>query len=315
MTREQRAVMWNAIGGPDELYVAEVPIPTVGEQRVLVRVSAVGVNPYDVKLLTGAAVQDKPFPRGICSDVAGVVVAVGDGAEYVDGTPISVGDRVFGWGLNTLREQLVVRAASIARIPDAVSDSVAAALTTPALAALACWREVQVTSSDTVVISGASGTVGGLLTQFSLRAGARVIGTASAANVPALTAQGVVAVAYGDGLVERLNTLDTVGTVGFDVGGRPASAQLIAAGIPAERVVTLSGESPPDGVIVADTSKRSAAALAEVIADIASGALRYDVANEFPLEQAADAFRAVQHGDGKSVVLPNAPSHGATSLA
>lgn len=302
MTEQQRAVMWGAVGGPEELFIAEVPVPSVGEERALLRVTAVGLNPYDVKLLTGVAVQDKPFPRGICSDVAGVVTEVGANATYFDGTAVQVGDRVFGWGLNTLRERLVVRAASIARIPDGVSDAVAGALTTPALAALACWRTQSVARDDVVVISGASGTVGGLLAQWALNVGATVVGTASPDHIEELTSRGVLGVAYGDALAERLGALDLPYNVGFDVGGRSASAALIAAGIPAERISTLSGDAQPAGVVVADTGQRSAAALAEVIADVASGAIRYDVANTYPLERAADAFRAVQRGKGKTVV-------------
>lgn len=302
---EQRAVLWDHVGEPSDVRVGHVPIPSPGEERVLLEVTSAGINPYDIKLLTGVATKDAPFPRGIGSDVAGIVRELGANAAYSDGTPIAIGDRVFGWGLNTMREQLIVRAASITRIPDGLSDAIAGALTTPVLAANACWQAGDVTADDVVVVSGASGTIGSLLAQWALRAGATVVGTASEHNLGALTSAGMTGIAYGDGLAARLNALPVRPTVAFDAGGRSASHDLVAAGISPQRIVTLSGDPQPNGVVSADTSIRSTAVLASIAESIAAGEVRFADVTTFSLERAPEAFASAASGSEKIAITPN----------
>ena len=88
--------MYNEVGGPEVLFVTEVEDPSSGARKVLVAVEAAGLNPYDAKARGGFIPSDAPFPRRIGGDFAGTVIAVGEGAAYADGTPVSVGDAVMG---------------------------------------------------------------------------------------------------------------------------------------------------------------------------------------------------------------------------
>lgn len=307
----QRAVLADRLGGPEVLQIAEVPVPTPGEGRALLDVRAVGLNPYDSKVREGVAPRDAPFPRGIGTDVAGLVLSVGDSAAYADGSPVTVGDAVFGWGLNTLRERLVVRAASVTRVPDGLALEVAGALVTPGLAANALFNAIGIGEGDTVLVSGASGAVGFLVAHWARRAGARVVGTASDANADRLRDVGVEPVAYGPELADRLRGLLGEGalTAAFDTSGRDTIRAALELGVPADRIATLAGdESTAElGAQAVDTSRRSAEVLARVGAEVASGALRFPVQATFPLAEAADAFRLLdsRHLTGKVVVTPN----------
>lgn len=303
---EQRAVFYDHTGSPDVLHLAAAPVPTPAEGRALIAVRAAGVNPYDLKVVTGTAPRDAPFPRGIGSDVCGEVIAVGDGAAFADGTAVSVGDRVFGWGMNTMRERLVVRAASVTPVPTGVDDATAAALVTPVLAAEACRVAVPIDRDDVVIVSGAAGTVGHVVTQWAIAMGARVLATAGPDDLDGLRTRGAAAVAYGEGVAERL--LDELGdarpTALFDVGGRSILPDIAALKIPADRMVTLAGNDVAAryGAIAADTSVRSTDTLARAAAQVAAAELDFPVAKRFALDDVVAAFEAVAAGHGKVVV-------------
>lgn len=307
---QQRAVMYDRTGSPEELHLADVAVPTPGEGRALLDVRAVGINPYDVKVLTGAAPRESAFPRGIGSDVAGVVTQTGADAAYADGTPIAEGDTVFGWGLNTLRERLIVRGTSVTPVPDGMSVETAAGLVTPALAAGACLRAVPITSADTVFVSGASGSVGFLVAQLAVRAGARVLGTASPAHAERLRAADIEPITYGDGLLERLQRAlggETI-TAAIDTAGASALGVLRDVGVPGDRTATLAGDDVASefGVIAPDTSQRSTATLAEIGALVASGVISFPIARTFTMADAPEAFAVVasRRAGGKVVITP-----------
>ncbi len=307
---EQRAVFYDHTGSPDVLHLASAPVPTPAEGRALVAVRTAGVNPYDLKVVTGVAPRDTPFPRGIGSDVCGEVIAVGDGATYADGTAVTVGDRVFGWGMNTMRERLVVRAASVTPVPAGVDDATAAALVTPVLAAEACRLAVPIDRDDVVIVSGAAGTVGHVITQWAIATGARVLATAGPGDLDGLRSRGAGAVAYGEGVAQRL--LDELGdarpTALFDVGGHSILPDVAALKIPSDRIVTLAGDevAAQYGATAADTSVRSSATLARAADQVASGALDFPVAESFTLDEVVAAFESVAAGRGKVVVTSRA---------
>lgn len=303
---EQRAVFYDRIGSPEVLRVGAAAIPTPAAGRALLAVRAAGINPYDLKVVTGAAPRDTPFPRGIGSDVCGEVVAVGEAAVYDDGSPFEVGHRVFGWGLNTMRERLVVRASSIARVPDAVSDETAAALVTPVLAAHAAWISVPVDRDDVVVVSGAAGTIGHVITQWAIATGARVLATAAPGDLDDLRGRGATALPYGDGVAQRIlaELGDARPTALFDVGGRSILPEIAALGIPADRIATLAGEEAATrfGATAPDTSVRSVAPLLDAAHQVAAGTLDFPVAATHPLDDVVAAFEAVASGVGKVVL-------------
>ncbi|WP_433675136.1 NADP-dependent oxidoreductase [Microbacterium gorillae] len=300
----QRAVMYDRTGDPGELHISMAPAPSPAEERALLEVHAVGINPYDVKVLTGAAPRDTAFPRGIGSDVAGVILALGD-----DASGFRVGDAVMGWGLNTLREQLVVRTSSVALVPPGLSLDTAAALVTPSIAATACLRAVPVSAADVVLVPGASGSVGWIIAQLALRAGARVIGTTGSGSHDRLAAAGITPIPYGDELASALTASLDGATLTAVLGAATGDVihTALEAGTDPRRIVTLAGDETASefGVVSADTGQRTIDQVSLVAELVATGAIEFEVAATYALAESPVAFEAVASGhSGKIVINP-----------
>ena len=107
-----RAVVATAYGGPEVLDVVEVEIDEPQPGRVLLEVRAAGINPIDRKLYSGAFGEDpSALPRRLGLEVAGVVLAVGEGASGASG-PLSVGDEVIAYPVQGGYAELLVADAS-----------------------------------------------------------------------------------------------------------------------------------------------------------------------------------------------------------
>lgn len=303
---QQRAVVYDHVGSPDVLHLAEVPVPTPSDGRVLLAVRAVGINPYDAKVRAGLAPKSGPFPRGIGSDVAGEVVDIGPDAAYADGSPVQVGDLVYGWGLNTLRERLIVRAASIARVPTGLPLDVAGSLATVGLTAQGAIEAVPVHAGDTVLVSSGSGSVGFLIAQLARRAGARVIGTTGASNDRRLAEAGITPVRYGDGLVDNVRALTDRVDVVFDTAGAATLTAAATLGASPARTYTIAGDDVAArfGARGPNDSPRSIAALDALGALVAAGEVSLPIAEAFALDDVAAAFSRLEtgHPGGKIVI-------------
>ncbi|GAA2533999.1 NADP-dependent oxidoreductase [Microbacterium mitrae] len=306
MTSLQKAVLYDEVGAPTVLHLAEVPTPVPGDERVLLEVRDVGINPYDAKVLSGRSPRNADFPRGIGGDVAGVVSAVGAGAVYADGTAVQVGDAVFGWGVNTMRQFVVVRAVNMVRVPQGLSFEKAGSLATPAFAANALVHALALPASGTILVSGATGMVGSLVAQWGVRQGLRVLGTVSARNFDRARALGVEPIEYGDGLGSRLASAlgdDTLAAVYDTVGEETLAA---AVHVNARAMVTIAGDEVAErfGAISTTTTSRDVTMLASLAADIATGAIVYEVARSFELADVVAAFELLEtgHPQGKVVL-------------
>ena len=91
---QARAVRFDRYGGREELYVTDIDRPVPGAGEVLVEVRAAGINPGEIGIRSGALHDRFPatFPSGEGSDLAGVVLEVGDGVS-----DFAVGDEVLGF--------------------------------------------------------------------------------------------------------------------------------------------------------------------------------------------------------------------------
>lgn len=291
------------------LRVEERPQPKVGPSTVLIEVRAAAVNPVDWKLMAGGleALMDSVFPAIPGWDVAGVVVAVGpDTPEFV------VGDEVMAYARKevnsggTFAELVAVPAVAVARKPSTLTFEQAAGLPLAGGTALRTIDALAVQDGETVLIHAAAGGVGSFGVQIAVARGARVIGTASAANHDYVRSLGAEPVAYGDGVVDRIRELapDGVDAVADFVGGQLAVslAVLAAAGrlasIADPGVVEHGGRwiwVRPDG---AETARLAA------LAD--EGTLTVEVAQTFGLDGVAEAFALSQGGHvrGKLIIVP-----------
>lgn len=298
-----KAIQFDSFGGPEVLALVEAPEPHAAAGQVRVAVKAVGVNPADWKFRQGMMGGD--LPRGTGLEVAGVVDEVGDGV-----TDVSVGDAVFGSveGGNGAAELALLE--HYARIPPSLDFAGAAGLTVAVETAARTLDLLDVRAGQTVLVNGAAGAVGISTVQLARVRGAKVIGTASAANHDYLRSFGAEPTTYGEGLVQRVRDLAPGGVDGAidDAGGGALPALVELTGGP-EHVVTIADYQGAQETGVAMTggpdSKRAWYALEEVGELIEAGRFSLPVAQTFPLEQIADAHRLSEGGHvrGKLVLL------------
>ena len=234
-----RAVKFDRYGGTDVLRVVEVDRPVPGPQQVLIGMKAAGINPGEAAIREGAFAKQWPatFPSGQGSDLAGVVEAVGRAVRNV-----AVGDEVIGFTNNrsSHAELVVVEADHLIGRPTHVSWEQAGALFVAGTTAYAAVHAVSLKAGDTVVISGAAGGVGSIAVQLAKILGAKVIGLASAANHTWLADHGVIPVAYGEGVADRIRAASGGKIDGFiDTFGGGYVDLALELGVAPDRIDTI----------------------------------------------------------------------------
>ncbi|MEV0219699.1 NADP-dependent oxidoreductase [Streptomyces sp. NPDC050704] len=302
------AVQFSEYGTSEVLRVVDVPAPAPGPGQVRLAVRAAGVNPFDWKVMQGFMSEMMPLdlPAGLGSDVAGVVDQVGEGV-----TAFAVGDEVLGISSTPAYARTAVAdAAALVAKPATVPWEVAGALATSGGTAWTVLERLKVAQDETLLIHAASGGVGAFAAQLAVARGARVIGTASQGNHERLRSLGVLPVAYGDGLADRVRAIAPEGVDAvLDVSGRgeiPLSIEL--AGGP-ERVLTLVAFDAGHLGIQVHTdgpSGNGSKALRDILALIGEGRLHVPVWHTYPLTEAATALDLSRtgHVGGKLVLLP-----------
>jgi NADPH2:quinone reductase len=304
-----RAVRFDSYGGPDVLYVTDIdrPVPAAGE--VLVEVRAAGINPGEAAIRSGALHEQFPatFPSGEGSDLAGVVVEVGDGVG-----DFAVGDEVLGFSFtrSSHATHTAVPADQLIHKPAQLSWEVAGSLYVVGATAYAAVRAVAPHSGETVAVSAAAGGVGSLVVQLLALRGVRVLGIASAGNAEWLREHGVEPVEYGDGLADRLRRAAPDGVDAFiDLFGPDYVQLAVDLGVPVERINTIISfaKAAEVGAKAEGSAEASTPAVLQEIAGlIASGELDFDVAATYPLDRVVEAYRELEqrHTHGKIVLLP-----------
>lgn len=167
-------------GEPEQIRIGILPDPSPGAGEVLIQVKAASVNPIDTYIRGGLVAMELPMPFVIGSDLAGEVLALGEGV-----TGWSVGDQV--WASNqgllgrqgTTSEQACVAADYLHPIPEGVSEEEAAAVALVGITAhIGLVHRAKVQAGETVLVNGGAGGVGSMVVQISKALGARVIATA-----------------------------------------------------------------------------------------------------------------------------------------
>ncbi len=303
-----KAVRFDEYGGVDVLKVVDVPRPVPGAGQVLVQVKAAGINPGEAKIREGLMHARWPstFPSGEGSDLAGIVAETGPGV-----TGVSAGDEVIGFTNNraSQAEYVLVEAQNLTAKPAGVPWEVAGALFVAGATAWAAVRAVSLTEGDTVVVAGATGGVGSLAVQLARRAGATVIGLASEAHFQWLAGHGVIPVAYGDGVADRIRRAASKVDAFIDTFGADYVQLALELGVEPSRVDTIAnfGAVARYGVKAEGSAAGSSASvLAELAGLIADGQLEVPIAATFPLDRVQDAYRRLAEGHvlGKIVLLP-----------
>ena len=298
-----RAVVIDRFGGPEELHEAQVPDPRPGRGQVRVRVEAVGVNRVDGKIRSGLmGSPDTVFPLVLGLEAAGVVDELGEGVSDV-----AVGERVVGFAEGGAYAELAVLS-TYAVLPDSLDATVAVSLPVAGETARRVLRLLDLSAGETLLVHGASGAVGEVVTQLAVAGGATVIGTASAANQERVEALGATSTTYGEGWLDRVRALAPGGVDAvLDVSGAgvlDGSVELLGS---ADRLVTIADPAAfTKSITFSGTSERSASELAELVAQRASGEVTTTISRVLPLAEAASAQELSDSGraGGKLVLLP-----------
>ncbi|WP_020494655.1 NADP-dependent oxidoreductase [Sciscionella marina] len=299
-----KAVRFSRFGGPEVLELTDLPAPHPGPGQVRIAVHAAGVNPLDWKLRTG--LMGGELPQTLGYEAAGVVDELGAGV-----TDVAVGDRVFGLSGEGPAQAEFAVLSHYAPIPAAIEFPSAAALPSAVETATRTLDQLGVAGGTTLLINGASGSVGSAAVQLAVLRGARVIGTASPANHEYIRSLGAEPIAYGEGLLERVRALapDGVGAA-LDAAGGGVLPELIELSGGADRVLTIAdfpGAQEHGVRFSTGETGRAFHALTEVAALIESERfIPFPVARTFPLTEVAEAHRFGENGHprGKLVLEP-----------
>jgi NADPH2:quinone reductase len=329
-----RAMLMTATGGPEVLRVADVPDPEPsGDHDVLVAVRAAGINPVDYKLRT-YGIMGGSLPAILGWDGAGVVERTGPGVtRFAPGDEVYFCDGGFGPVPGTYAERKVVDERYLAAKPARLSFAQAAAAP---LVTITAWEALlgraQVSAGQTVLVQAGAGGVGHVSVQLARLAGARVATTVSGGPKAELAASlgAELCIDYRrEDVGERLRAW--AGTDGADVVhdtvGGATFAACFALTRPYGNLVS-NVESPwPDEVISTmhqrnlrvgftwmpapsvygwrEQRERQRGILEQAAARFDAGELRVHVGATFPLDQAADAHRALEAGQvtGKAVLV------------
>jgi NADPH2:quinone reductase len=310
-----RVVRIHETGGPDVLVSEEIDLgdPGAGEARIRQRV--IGINYIDTYHRSGLY-RLPALPAVIGSEASGVVEAVGPGV-----TDVTVGDRVAyaGGPPGAYADARVLKADRLVRLPDDISDEIAAASMLKGMTAeYLVRRTVAVKPGQTVLVHAAAGGVGLILCQWLAHLGATVIGTVGSKEKAELArANGAThTILYREeDFVARVHELTGgrgVPIVYDSVGKTTVPGSLRCLEMRGLLVVYGNASGRPDPVDLAVLSERSlyvtrpvlfhyTAARADLLACahalfdvLRSGAVKVHVARRYPLAEAATAHRDLE---------------------
>ncbi|MFI5589138.1 NADP-dependent oxidoreductase [Amycolatopsis sp. NPDC051758] len=281
-----RAITFSAYGGPDVLQLSEVPVPEPGPGQVRLAIRTAGLNPIDWKIRSGAMQQNfaVAFPHTPGLEVAGVVDAVGEGADF------AVGDEVFGWSETGAYAEYAL-AKTLAPKPAGISWVDAAALPVAGETALRVLGLLEIREGEALLIHGASGTVGRFAAQVAVAQGVTVIGTGGSRSLDDLKSLGVVPVRYGDGWAERVRDaasgqVDAV----FDATGHgvlPGSVELRGT---KDRIITIAdGAAFELGITFSSGGEQTREVLTGIAGWVTDHGVGIAQGKSYPLAEAAAA--------------------------
>lgn len=188
-----RAVVQDRYGSPEHLRLADIPVPEPRASQIRVRVLACGVNLSDWEFLVGSPFYARlvgglrrPKRAVLGSDIVGIVEKLGAGI-----TGFETGDRVMGdlvMHRGGFAEYACVAAGEMTRVPDAISDEIAACLPQPGGIAVAGTEALK--SGDKLLINGAGGGSGTMALQLAKARGVHVTAVDNAGKIDWLRSLG-----------------------------------------------------------------------------------------------------------------------------
>jgi NADPH:quinone reductase-like Zn-dependent oxidoreductase len=299
-----KAVVLHEYGGPEKLKYEDWRDPEGGDDKILVRVIAAGVNPIDWKIRSGAMKDYMPLelPNILGYDYAGVVQSVGKAiAGYAEG------DRVFGRASKTYAQYLLADLAGMAKIPEGMDTAEAAALPVILNTGEQLIRHAgKVKAGQKVLITGALGAVGRTAVWVARKDGAHVtIGVRGSQKEAAeeLGADAVLALDRQD----EMSSFGPVDVVADTLGGAVGNALLakVAQGGTFASVVGPPADAQryPNVRVEAFSSHPDANGMRALAEEIVKGKFRIPISRTYPLADAAKAHTETEKGGAGGKVL------------
>jgi NADPH:quinone reductase-like Zn-dependent oxidoreductase len=301
-----KAVVLYEYGGPEKLKFEDgVPDPQVSGDTVLIAAAAVSVNPIDWKVRSGARQKDFPqtFPVILGRDVSGVVRAVGANVKQ-----FKPGDRVLALSNKSYAELVAVADSDLTHVPDGLDLVDAAAIPLVSLTGEQLVRlAAKVQKGQTVIVTGALGSVGRAAVHAAKKMGAHVIAGVrkkSLKEAESLGVAGLVAVDDDDS-VASLGPVDAIAdTVGGEVAAKlftkvkPGGSFGYASVVP-EGMAALN----PTVTITRVSAKPDPSKVREFADDVRDGKFVLPIGRHLPLSSAAEAHVLGEKGGVGKIVL------------
>ncbi|MFD3403913.1 NADP-dependent oxidoreductase [Kribbella sp. NPDC058693] len=305
-----RALVARRLDGPDAIELIETDVPEPAEGQVRIKVAAAAVNPVDLAVSAGAAVEvgltaaREQF--GLGWDVAGTLDAVGPNTQAPADAVVGVAD-LLGRSLKTHAEYVVLDLDAVVAAPEGLELVNAATFGLNGLTAVQAVRRLE---GQTVLVTGAAGGVGGYTVELAKHRGLTVIASAGAPDEELVRRLGA------DHFVDRNEDLAAAvrrivpsgvdGVVDAAVVGIGAQEAVRNGG---RHVHVQPGPRPPHlrGITVEQqfihTNRQD---LEELVGLVEAGVLSTRVADTYRLEEAAVAYKRVAAGGvrGRVVLLP-----------
>ena len=312
-----KAIFFESHGGPEVLRYGERPTPEPADDQVLIEVHAAGVNPRDWMLREGTyfarrLVGGPPVIPG--SDVSGVVAEVGAKVTgFKAGDPVVAMQSILG-RMGGYAEYIAVKEGCVAHKPAGVSHVDAAALP---VAGLTAWQALfdmaRVGSGSVMTVVGAAGGVGHFAVQLGRWAGVDTVGVCGPDNLDFVRGLGARLVidrkreSFLDVVSEQDLVFDTIGRERFAKVARvltPRGIQITTVPTPPALVEGLLARLRGGPRLATVLVKPRQADLTSLLQLLAAGDLRPEIAQVFPLADAAEAQRASRtfHTRGKLVL-------------
>ena len=301
-----KAVRIYEYGGPETLkYEIDVPEPSLGADTVLIEAAATSVNPIDWKVRSGSRQKDFPlnFPAILGKDVSGIVRAVGSNIRH-----FKPGDRVLATADATYAQFVSVQGALLTHLPEGVDLIDAAAIPLVSLTGDQLVRlATRAVRGQTILVSGALGSVGRAAIHTAKKLGARVIAGVRERQLAEVAELGVShAVAIDDDLA--ISNLDELDGVADTVGGETAAKLFgkirnggrfgYASVFPSE-----ASRTNPTVEVTRVFARPDASKVREFADDIRDGVFSLPISRRLPLRDAAAAHALVQNGGAGKIVL------------
>ena len=309
-----KSIIVEAPGDPTVLDVADLPVPEPGPGQLRIRVAAAALNPIDLSAragrLTAAGLMPPMSRYGRGWDVAGHVDAVGPGIERFRPGDAVIGLRDLLFAGGTHAEYVVLDESAVAAAPTSVPLTAAATLPLNGLTAARAVDLCRLRSGQTLLVTGASGGVGGFAVQLAARHGVRTVALArprDAARVRALGASDVVTSSDDLGAaVRRIVPGGVDAVLDAAVLGITAHQALRGAGTFVGLVAPFAPPPIRGTRVVVQEVFADGARLAELARLVDAGVLTLHVAKAFPLDQARKAHERLEAGGvgGRIVLVP-----------